>query len=116
MNMNTWNAFLDYLMNLITLKWVIIFFVAYFFIIWISIIVWVIKDISNRTDRLFLQILSIFVVFIFGPFWIFLYLLLRPSKTLVEKSYEEIENNLEILMKEILEKTKRKKKNKAKNL
>jgi hypothetical protein len=108
--MTSWNSILDYLVNIITLKWVIIFLWVYFFIIWVSIIVWIAKDISNRTDRLFLQILSVFVAFIFGPFWIFLYLLIRPSKTLVEKSYEEIENNLEILMQEILEKSSKKKK------
>ena len=118
--MQTGNQILDYLIGVITLKWVIIFFIVYFFVIWISIIAWVIRDITNRTDRLFLQILSVFIVFILGPFWIFLYLLIRPNKTLQEKSYEEIEQNLEILMQDIDEKIKtkknKKKKKKSKNL
>jgi len=99
--MNTWNPVLDYLMEIITLKWVIIFAMVYFLIIWISIIFWVFRDITNRTDRIFLQFLSIFVVIIFGPFWIFLYLLLRPSSTLFDQFYKEVEENLAYLNEEI---------------
>jgi hypothetical protein len=102
--MNTWNVIFDYLINVITLKSVIIFVVLYFFVIWISIIVWVIKDIKNRTDKIYLQILSILTVLIFTPFGIFLYLLIRPSKTLFEQYYFEVENNLECLWEDIAEK------------
>jgi len=102
--MNTWNIIFDYLINVVTLKNVIIFSVLYFFVIWISILVWVIKDITNRTDKVYVQILSILSVLIFTPFWVFLYLLIRPSKTLFEKYYLEVENNLECLWDEIVEK------------
>ena len=102
--MNSWNPLLDYLMNIITLKGVIIFWVLYFFVIWISIIIWVIKDISNRTDKLLIQIFSIISVIIFGPFWIFLYLLIRPAKTLFEQFYWEVEENLSCLNEDIIEK------------
>ncbi len=102
--MNISNPILAYLMNIITLKWVIIFFIAYFFIIWISLIVWVTKDISNRTDKLFLQVLSVLLVILLWPIWIFLYLIIRPSKTLFEQYYSEIDNNLECLASEIFEK------------
>lgn len=100
--MNSWNAILDYLMNIVTLKNVIIFAVLYFFIIWISLVVWVVKDISNRTDNIFLQIFSILTVLIFTPFWIFLYLIFRPSKTLFEKYYFEVENNLDCLWDDVV--------------
>ena len=102
--MNTWNPILDYLMEVVTLKNVVIFAVLYFFVIWISILVWVIRDISNRTDKLYLQIISVLIILIFTPFWIFLYLLIRPSKTLFEQYHSEIEENLESLTEEIIAK------------
>jgi glucan phosphoethanolaminetransferase (alkaline phosphatase superfamily) len=104
--MSSWNFLLDYLLEIITLKNVIIFAVLYFFVIWIFILVWVVKDISNRTDNIYLQILSILIIILFTPFWIFLYLLIRPRKTLFEQYYLEVESNLECLNNEILAKIK----------
>ena len=72
------------------------FAIVYFFIIWIAILLWVIKDISNRTNSIILQTFSILTILFLTPFWIFVYLLIRPGKTLFEKYYEEIEDNLEI--------------------
>lgn len=102
--MNNWNALFDYLITVVTLENVIVFWVLYFFVIWISILVWVIKDIKNRSDKIYLQILSVFVILVFSPFWIFLYLLIRPSKTLFEQYYLEVEHNLECLWDDIVEK------------
>lgn len=67
------------------LKWIVI----YFIIIWIAIVIWVTKDITNRTNNIFYQIISIFVVVLLTPLWIIIYLLIRPSRTLYEKNYEE---------------------------
>ncbi len=94
----------NYAIEIVTLKNVIIFFLLYFFVIWMSIIIWVIKDIKNRTDNIFLQIISILTVFVFTPFWIFLYLIIRPAKTLFEKYYMEVENNLDCLWEDVAEK------------
>jgi len=91
-------------MEIVTLKNVIIFAILYFFVIWISLLVWVIKDISNRTDKLYLQIISILTILIFTPFGIFLYLLIRPHKTIFEQYYSEVESNLECLGEEVVEK------------
>ena len=102
--MNTWNPVLDYLLEIVTLKNVIIFSVLYFFVIWISLLVWVIKDITNRTDKIYVQIIGILTILIFTPFWIFLYLLIRPHKTLFEQYYSEVESNLECLSEEVIEK------------
>lgn len=55
------------------------------------------KDISNRTESILLQIVSIFIILIFTPFGIFIYLIIRPGKTLLERSYDEIEYNLDII-------------------
>ncbi len=78
------------------------FAIVYFFIIWIAILLWVIKDISNRTNSIALQIVCILTILFLTPFWIFIYLLIRPSKTLFENYYNEIEDNLE-MFNEIIE-------------
>lgn len=77
--------------------------VIYFFIVWIAIIIWVTKDIINRTNNILLQIFSILTVLVWTPLWIVIYLLIRPSKTLFEKYYEEasvIEEDLSIAEKQ----------------
>ena len=102
--MNSWNPILDYLMEVITLKSVIIFWVLYFLVIWIAIVIWGINDILNRTDNLFLQILLILFLIILGPFGIIFYLIFRPKKTLYDKYIDEIEENLRYLSEEIIEK------------
>ena len=82
------------LLDTVTFEVFIKFFVVYFFIIWISIIIWVIKDINNRTTSVLLQIISIMIILFLTPFSIFLYLLIRPSKTLFEKQHEEVDYNI----------------------
>lgn len=91
------DAIIDYLWANVTLEFATKFIIVYFFIIWIAIIVWVIKDISIRTNNIFFQILCVLIVFIGTPFSIFIYLLLRPGKTLYERYYDEIEDNLDII-------------------
>ena len=97
-------GFVGNIYEMVTFDTFIKFAILYFFIIWISILLWVIKDISNRTNNVFLQIISILVILFFTPFWIFIYLLIRPSNTLFEKYYGEIEENLDIFHKIIEEK------------
>jgi len=100
--MDTWNAIFNYLIDIVSFEKVIIFWILYFFVIWISIIVWVVRDITIRSDNVFMQIISILTVLLLTPFWIFLYLLIRPSKTLFEKYYSEVENNLDCLWDDII--------------
>ena len=69
----------------------------YIFIIWIAIVAWVIKDITNRTQSVILQVFCILLVVLLPFVGIFLYLLIRPGNTLLEKHYAEIEENLEIM-------------------
>ena len=73
------------------------FLVLYIFIIWIAIVAWVIKDITNRTQSVVLQVFCILLVVLLPFVGIFLYLLIRPGNTLLEKHYAEIEENLEII-------------------
>lgn len=63
--------------------------VIYFFIVWFCIVVWVVRDITNRTRSLFFQVMSILMVLFLTPLGIFLYLLLRPQKTLFEQVFED---------------------------
>ncbi len=83
--------------NFVTFETFLEIIVAYFFIIWISIVIWVLKDITNRTDNLLLQLISLFIVICFTPFGVFIYLIIRPGKTNLERSYEEIDDNLDLL-------------------
>ncbi len=99
---NVWN----YLSSIMTIETFVKLAVIYFFIVWIAIIVWVIRDITNRSDSFFLQFLSIIIVLIWTPLWIFIYLLIRPTKTLFERYYEDIESNLDWLAHSIKSKLK----------
>ncbi|NDK08303.1 hypothetical protein EOM39_03575 [Candidatus Gracilibacteria bacterium] len=95
--MNSFDDLLKAFYEIITFDLFIKLVVIYFFIIWISIIVWVLKDITNRTNSLMLQLLSLFIVVFLTPLGVFLYLLIRPGKTNLEKMYREIDDNLDLL-------------------
>lgn len=90
--------FLSGMISLLTFESFLKLVVIYFFIVWIAIVIWVTKDIINRTNNILYQIFSIFTVLLGTPLWIVVYLLIRPSKTLFEKYYEEasIEEELDL--------------------
>lgn len=100
------NTILLDIWNMITFESALKFFILYFFVIWIALIIWVVRDITVRTSNIFLQIFSIFTVLFLTPLGIFIYLLVRPSKTLHDRYYEEIEDNLDIFY-EIVEERKK---------
>ncbi len=100
------NKYLDYFWDVITLEFVFKFLVVYFFIIWVALIVWVIKDISIRTNNLYFQVFCVLLIFVLTPLWVFIYLLIRPWKTLYERYYDEIDLNLDIIS-EIVEERKK---------
>lgn len=99
--MNQTNAFIDKVSNfdyiwflsntfsLLTFETFLKMIIIYFFIVWIAIIVWVTRDIINRTNNILFQIFAILTVLLGTPLWIVIYLLIRPSRTLFEKYYEE---------------------------
>lgn len=65
---------------------------GYFFVIWGAFIIWVIKDITNRTTNIVIQTLSIFIILFFTPiFGLPIYFLIRPRTTIFEQYYEEEE-------------------------
>lgn len=85
MNSSLTLGFLSQLDINMVIRWAII----YMFIIWFCIVVWVAKDINNRTRSIILQIFCIVLVLFLTPLGIFIYLLIRPQKTLFEKIFEE---------------------------
>jgi len=89
------NEVFKYFVDGITFEVFLKFLVIYFTVVWIAILAWVIKDITNRTNSIILQFISILIVLLFTPLGIFIYLIIRPSRTVFEKYYLEIEENLE---------------------
>lgn len=100
------DLYLQAMWEAVTFEFALKLGIIYFFIIWIALVVWVIKDISIRTNNLFFQIIAVLTILILSPFWIFIYLLIRPRRTLYDKYYEEIEENLDIFN-EIVEERKK---------
>jgi len=72
-------------------------------LLWLSIIVWVYRDIRDRTRDVGLQVLAVFVVMMFFPGFnipgLALYLMLRPRDTLDEAYARSLEE--EALLREI---------------
>lgn len=82
------------------------FVIIYFFIIRISLIIWVIKDIINRSGNIFFQMFCILLITLWTPLSVFLYLLIRPGRTLYEKYQDEVEDNLDMMQEMIEDKNK----------
>jgi len=56
------SPYIETFYNNITFETGIKFMMIYFFIIWIALLLWVLKDIVNRTRSILLQILSILII------------------------------------------------------
>ena len=73
------------------------------FLLWLSIIVWVYRDIRDRSRDLALQVLAVFLALMFFPGFnipgLVLYLMLRPQETLEEAYARSLEE--EALIREI---------------
>jgi len=104
--MEKMDLYLQAMWEAVTFEFALKLGIIYFFIIWIALVVWVIKDISIRTNNLFFQIIAVLTILLLSPFGIFIYLLIRPRRTLYDKYYEEIEENLDIFN-EIVEERKK---------
>lgn len=98
------NKIAEYFYNTITLQDLLKFVIVYLLIVWFALLIWVIRDITNRSKNLFLLIFSIFIILFLWPLWIFIYLIIRPNISIFEKSYETIEENLDLFNQIIEEK------------
>lgn len=86
---------LDKVMNSSFLSYIGLGVLVYIAILWIAIILWVTKDIINRTNNVLMQIFCISLVIFLTPiFGLVIYLIARPSKTLLEQYYEDFEINM----------------------
>lgn len=81
--------FLSNAFSNVSLELVLKVIIVYFFVLRIAIIIWVTKDIINRTNNVLYQIFAIFIVLFWTPFSVAIYFLIRPTHTLFEKYYEE---------------------------
>ncbi len=98
------HPYLQFLWESVTIEFMVKFFVVYFFIVWIALVIWVARDIANRTNSRIYQAFCVLLMILFTPLWVFLYLLIRPGKSMFEKYYEEVEENLDILSEIVQEK------------
>lgn len=96
-NTQEMHPYVQLIWELITIEFMAKFFVVYFFVVWIALIIWVARDISNRSNSRCMQSLCVLLMILFTPLWVFLYLIIRPRKTVFEKYYAEVEGNLDIL-------------------
>lgn len=76
--------------NISHISAVLPFVLGYIFVVWIASVFWVMKDISNRTLSLVSQFFSLLLCFCVPILGLFIYLLIRPEKTLLEQDFEKI--------------------------
>lgn len=65
--------------------------VAFFFIFWLSLIIWTFRDIRSRTQDSLSQILATVLVVLFFVGGLFIYMILRPRQTLAEIYERQLE-------------------------
>lgn len=67
---------------------------GYIALLWISIIIWVTRDALARSNSILFQAFSILLTIGIPILGVFLYLIIRPSKTQMERYYERLEANV----------------------
>jgi RNA polymerase subunit RPABC4/transcription elongation factor Spt4 len=65
--------------------------VTFFFVFWLSLVVWTYKDIRARTQDFLAQVLSTVLTAVFPIGGVFIYLILRPRQTLAEVYERQLE-------------------------
>lgn len=67
---------------------------GYLGLLWLSILIWVTRDVLSRSNSLFFQAFSILLTLILPIIGVLFYLIIRPSKTQTERYYEQLEAEL----------------------
>jgi hypothetical protein len=57
-----------FLIENVTIEIALKIIIAYFFIVWIILVIWVMKDISIRTNSLLFQVFCVLTILILTPF------------------------------------------------
>ncbi len=68
--------------------------IIYFGLLWLSIIIWVARDAILRSSSIAFQVLSVLINILFPILGILIYLIVRPTKTTLERYYEDLEHRL----------------------
>lgn len=89
--MNNFINFTQQFADYIELNFVLKLILFYFAALWVSLIIWVTRDAINRSNNLIFQIFVIILNIILPVFGLVIYLIIRPTKTLLEKYYEDLE-------------------------
>jgi hypothetical protein len=89
--MPNFNDIVDFILTPEVSKIIVIVLLSYLVLLWVALIVWVTKDIISRTNNIIFQIVSILLATILNIFGVLIYLAIRPSKTLIEKFFEDLE-------------------------
>lgn len=63
---------------------------AYLFAVWVSMIIWTIRDIRSRSRDIFAQLLAVALVIVFNVPGLLLYFILRPRELLTDKYEREL--------------------------
>ncbi len=66
----------------------------YIGLLWLSIIIWVTRDSISRSKSLLFQTFAILLNIAIPVLGVLLYLIMRPSQTLFERYYQEVEQKL----------------------
>ncbi|MCL4459507.1 MAG: zinc ribbon domain-containing protein [Chloroflexi bacterium] len=64
---------------------------AYITALWFCLVVWTFRDIQKRTNDVLVQVLATLLVLLFNLPGLLLYIILRPSETLVEAYARSVE-------------------------
>jgi len=64
---------------------------VYLAILWFATVIWVARDIVNRSNNIIFQVSVILLNIGLPVFGLVLYMIIRPTRTLLEKYYEELE-------------------------
>lgn len=75
-----------------TITFVVAILIAYGVILWLGVVVWAYRDISERTRDGASQAMAVLITVLFNIPGLFLYLLLRPSETLIEAHERRLQN------------------------
>ncbi|MBN1258972.1 zinc ribbon domain-containing protein [Candidatus Peregrinibacteria bacterium] len=67
---------------------------SYIGLLWVGIIIWVTRDAINRSQSLLFQTFSILINIAMPVLGLLFYLIVRPTKTNMERYYEDLERRL----------------------
>lgn len=65
--------------------------IAYVILLWLSLVVWAYRDIRERTQDIFYQVIAILLVLLFSLAGLVVYLMVRPGETLAEAYQRSLE-------------------------